>query len=152
MSNSPPPYSEITGISRSVMKDNNTETLANYDGNARPGELVVNLESNPPEVYVGNNNGYLTLVSNQGTNISNGTSRVDIPTINDNVVVTAGVYSSIFDTEGGFKPPIRTSAPSSPVIGAYYTCDGYLWNPAGKPLMFKPYPVFYDGTDYIALY
>ena len=71
MPNTPPPYTNITGISRAVMKDNKTETLANYNGNARPGELVVNLESNPPEVYVGNNSGYLTQVGTQtvfGTN------------------------------------------------------------------------------------
>ena len=34
----PPPYDDITGISRSVMKDNAQETVANYDGNARPGD------------------------------------------------------------------------------------------------------------------
>jgi hypothetical protein len=48
MANPPPPYDNITGISRAVMKDNAQETLANYDGNARPGELVVNLVVDPP--------------------------------------------------------------------------------------------------------
>jgi hypothetical protein len=33
-----PPYDNITGISRAVMKDNARETIANYNGNARPGE------------------------------------------------------------------------------------------------------------------
>ena len=66
MANNPPPYSNITGISRAAMKDNAQESLANYDGNARPGELVVNLETDPPLVYVGNNNGVLTLVGTEG--------------------------------------------------------------------------------------
>ena len=51
MANPPPPYSDITGISRTVMKDNAQETIANYDGNARPGEMVVNLLNN--DVYIG---------------------------------------------------------------------------------------------------
>jgi hypothetical protein len=41
MANPPPPYDNITGISRAAMKDNAQVTLAEYDGNARPGELVV---------------------------------------------------------------------------------------------------------------
>jgi hypothetical protein len=61
--NAPPPYVNITGISRAAMKDNAQITLANYNGNARPGELVVNLEVDPPTVFVGNNAGQLTAIS-----------------------------------------------------------------------------------------
>jgi hypothetical protein len=60
MSNTPPPYSEITGISRAVMKDNKTETLANYNGNARPGELVVDQLTD--NLYIGSPSGDLTLI------------------------------------------------------------------------------------------
>jgi hypothetical protein len=63
MANPPPPYDNITGISRAVMKDNAQETLAGYDGNARPGELVVNLVVDPPALYIGNNAGQLTAIS-----------------------------------------------------------------------------------------
>ena len=63
MSDTPPPYTDITGISRAVMKDNAQVTLAIYDGNARPGELVVNLEIDPPALYIGNNLGQLTAIS-----------------------------------------------------------------------------------------
>jgi hypothetical protein len=66
MANPPPPYDNITGISRAVMKDNAQETLANYDGNARPGELVVNLVVDPPALYIGNNLGQLTAISSSG--------------------------------------------------------------------------------------
>jgi hypothetical protein len=66
MANPPPPYDNITGISRAVMKDNAQETLANYDGNARPGELVVNLVVDPPALYIGNNAGQLTAISSGG--------------------------------------------------------------------------------------
>jgi hypothetical protein len=67
MANPPPPYDNITGISRAVMKDNAQETLAGYDGNARPGELVVNLVVDPPALYIGNNAGQLTAISSSGS-------------------------------------------------------------------------------------
>ena len=66
MANPPPPYSDITGISRSVMKDNAQETVADYDGHARPGELTMDLTVDPPTIYIGNNLGNLTQVSFSG--------------------------------------------------------------------------------------
>jgi hypothetical protein len=62
MANPPPPYADITGISRAVMKDNAQTTIDNYDGNARPGELVANLTVDPPALYIGNNAGQLTSI------------------------------------------------------------------------------------------
>jgi len=62
----PPPYNQITGISRADAKYNEQETLADYNGNARPGELVIDLTSNPPALYVGNNIGQLTAVGGGG--------------------------------------------------------------------------------------
>jgi len=61
MANPPPPYDDITGISRAVMKDNAQVTLANYNGNARPGELVVNQTTD--QVYIGNSSGALTQIA-----------------------------------------------------------------------------------------
>lgn len=69
MANPPPPYDNITGISRAVMKDNAQVTLANYNGNARPGELVV--DQTTDQVYIGNVNGGLTQVA---AGIANGGS------------------------------------------------------------------------------
>ena len=66
MANPPPPYDDITGISRSVMKDNAQETVANYNGNARPGELTMDLTTDPPTVYIGNNLGELTAIATPG--------------------------------------------------------------------------------------
>ena len=56
----PPPYDNITGISRAVMKDNAQTTIDNYNGTARPGELVVNLVADPPALFIGNSAGALT--------------------------------------------------------------------------------------------
>ena len=62
----PPPYDNITGISRAAMKDNAQITLADYNGNARPGELVVDQTND--NLYVGNISGSLTLIaSGSGT-------------------------------------------------------------------------------------
>ena len=63
MANPPPPYDDITGISRAVMKDNAQVSIENYDGKARPGELVVNLAVDPPALFIGNNVGQLTAIS-----------------------------------------------------------------------------------------
>jgi hypothetical protein len=60
MSNPPPPYSNLTGISRTVMKDNAQATVVDYNGNARPAEFTVNINTN--EIYIGNAAGDLTKV------------------------------------------------------------------------------------------
>lgn len=69
MASPPPPYDDITGISRTVMKDNAQESLVNYNGNARPGEIVADLTQDPPTLYIGNNLGQLTAISS-GSNIT----------------------------------------------------------------------------------
>lgn len=46
------------------MKDNAQESIVNYDGNARPGEMVVNLLNN--DIYIGNTDGNLSLISTGG--------------------------------------------------------------------------------------
>ena len=66
MANPPPPYANITGISRTVMKDNAQESIGNYDGNARPGEIVADLTQDPPVLYIGNNLGQLTQLGTGG--------------------------------------------------------------------------------------
>ena len=71
MASPPPPYDDITGISRAVMKDNAQETLANYNGVARPSEIVVDqLNQN---IYIGNTNGNLNLIA-FGSGVSNPTA------------------------------------------------------------------------------
>jgi hypothetical protein len=60
MANNPPPYADITGITRAAMKDNAQESIENYNGVARPGELVVDQLTD--SLYVGDPQGNLTLV------------------------------------------------------------------------------------------
>lgn len=76
----PPPYTDITGISRAVMKDNSQETIGNYNGNARPGELVVNLAVDPPTLFIGNSLGQLTSLPD-----------IPGPYIDDSAAAAAGV-------------------------------------------------------------
>ena len=62
MANPPPPYANIAGISAIIGKYNEQETIYEADGNARPGQLVVNLATDPPQIFIGNNVGNLNQV------------------------------------------------------------------------------------------
>ena len=122
MANPPPPYSNITGISRTVMKDSAQVTIENYNGNARPGEIVVDQLNN--NVYIGNTNGNLNLLVigggsgnsepagpvgaiqyNSGGNLFGGTANVTVSGTGVSVVgnVTAGniVTSNIVENGSG---------------------------------------------------
>jgi len=92
MSNPPPPYSDLTGISRTVMKDNAQATVADYDGVARPAEFTVNINTN--EIWIGNAAGSLTKVlqvTGARTYLGN------IRSVND----TTGLYQLFFDPATG---------------------------------------------------
>ena len=82
MANPPPPYSDITGITRAVMKDNAQVSLVDYNGNARPGELVV--PQGTTNLYIGNSQGQLTLVAT-GITVATGN------------VIPAGSYPLYYD-------------------------------------------------------
>jgi hypothetical protein len=144
MANPPPPYDDITGISRAVMKDNAQETLANYDGNARPGELVVNLVVDPPALYIGNNAGQLTAISSSGIAPaygqfwSNVTQPVASPNteyrfsfnnsdLASNVALGTGASNSriIINQTGLYN--IQFSAQVDKALGGGTTASGYIW-------------------------
>ena len=59
-----PPYSNITGTSAVIAKYNQQESIANADGNARPGQIVVDVTNN--NIYIGNTNGNLELINTGG--------------------------------------------------------------------------------------
>ena len=92
MANPPPPYDNLTGISRTVMKDNAQETVTNYNGNARPAEMTVNINTN--EIFIGNATGALTKVMQvTGANTFLGNVRT--------VVSTAGLNQLYFNPATG---------------------------------------------------
>ena len=92
MANPPPPYDGLTGISRTVMKDNAQESVANYNGNARPAEMTVNINTN--EIFIGNATGALTKVLQvTGANTFLGNIRI--------VNSTAGLDQLYFDSTTG---------------------------------------------------
>jgi hypothetical protein len=100
MANPPPPYDDLTGISRTVMKDNAQETVANYNGNARPAEMTVNINTN--EIFIGNATGALTKVLQvTGANTFLGNVRT--------VASTAGLNQLYFNPATGeivyYTPP-----------------------------------------------
>ena len=69
MANPPPPYADITGISRAVMKDSAQVDVTEYNGVARPGEIVISQSDSA--MYIGNVSGALNpapvLAQNTGT-------------------------------------------------------------------------------------
>jgi hypothetical protein len=135
MANPPPPYDNITGISRAVMKDNAQETLPNYNGNARPGELVVNLVVDPPVLYVGNNSGQLTAISTGNTAslpLSNGISNFDIATANGNVTITSGLNTWTFVDLGNLYVPdsILGYGDTRLILAANATLDSHITIPS----------------------
>jgi len=67
----PPPYNEITGLYVQIDK-HIKDDLANYDGNARPGQLVV--DTTDYSLYIGNSQGNLNVVP--GSSGSYGNSNV----------------------------------------------------------------------------
>ena len=122
MANPPPPYDNITGISRAAMKDNAQVGVAQYNGNARPAELVV--EQNALNLFVGDNNGNLVLLANASatkfygsfydtTNQNNSTGNINYMALNtttsnnhvsivngDEITVDfTGVYNIQFSTQ-----------------------------------------------------
>jgi hypothetical protein len=143
MANPPPPYDNITGISRAVMKDNAQETLAGYDGNARPGELVVNLVVDPPALYIGNNAGQLTAISSSGTTAygqfwSNASQTVastnteyrfafnnSSPTSNVTLGTGASNSQIIINQTGLYN--IQFSAQVDKALGGGTTASAYIW-------------------------
>ena len=65
--------------------------------------------------------------------------------------ITVGLKTYTLASNGGLQMPILSAAPASPVIGATYVADNSGWDPASKPGT-APYPVFWDGVTYQALY
>ena len=145
MANPPPPYDNITGISRAVMKDNAQETIGDYNGNARPGELVVNLVVDPPALYIGNNLGQLTAISS-GSNItsaygqfwSNVTQTVALPQTEyrfafnnsdstSNVTLGTGASNSrvIINQTGIYNIQFSAQIDKNPVGSS--TSSAYIW-------------------------
>jgi hypothetical protein len=126
------------------MKDNAQETLADYNGNARPGELVVNLVVDPPALYVGNNTGQLTAISSSGITpaygqfYSNVTQTVASANteyrfsfnnidLNNNVTLGSGASNSrvIINETGLYN--IQFSAQVDKALGGGTTASATMW-------------------------
>ena len=74
------------------MKDNAQESVVNYNGNARPAEMTVNINTN--EIYIGNAAGALTKIMQvTGANTFLGNVRV--------ANTTAGLQALYYDPATG---------------------------------------------------
>ena len=89
----PPPWANIGGIVRNVFKHNQQETIGNYNGNSRAGELTVNPDTS--QIYIGNTNGNLNFViASNGSNVFLGNARVSN-------TVPSGFYQMYFNPTTG---------------------------------------------------
>ena len=68
--NTPPPYEEITGIAKALVNHVQNVSAAEYNGTAKPGDIVVDLTNY--QLYIGNAEGNLNIVSGGGGNGSPG--------------------------------------------------------------------------------
>ena len=145
MANPPPPYDDITGISRAVMKDNAQESIVNYNGNARPGEIVADLTQDPPTLYIGNNLGQLTAISSGGnitsaygqfwSNVSQTVASANTEyrftfnnsDLSSNVALGTGASNSrvIINQTGIYN--IQFSAQVDKALGGGTTASAYIW-------------------------
>ena len=125
MANPPPPYDDITGISRAVMKDNAQVALADYNGKARPGEIVADLTTDPPALYVGNNAGQLTVITSSGS-YSNANVAAYLPTYTGNISAGNIGVSETVTTRTVVTDPVNLDS-LTPVFGARaFILDGNL--------------------------
>lgn len=124
MANPPPPYSDITGISRAAMKDNAQETIVNYNGNARPGELVVDLTVDPPVLYIGNNIGELTAVVSGTGGISNAFATISVSGQSDVIAVGEDAVTFAAGTGIGIATNASTNTVTITNTGAEVVYNG----------------------------
>jgi hypothetical protein len=94
MPTTPPPYENITGISRAAMKDNAQETIENYNGVARPGELVVDQLTD--NLYVGDPQGNLTLVGPTLLQTAIDDTSITLSQANQNQQILLTSYSTVY--------------------------------------------------------
>lgn len=122
-SNTPPPWTGITGISRAAMKDNAQINATQYNGNARPAELVV--AQNTLDLYVGDNNGNLILLATPNGEVAN------LAVYDEGVLLTSTVSSFDFVGDGvaatlGASNKVTVTVPStlSQLYNGAYYADG----------------------------
>ena len=125
MANTPPPYSNITGTSAIVGKYNQQEDIANADGNAKPGQLIVDLATDPPQLYIGNNSGNISLVaSGGGGGFSLGNPAIDSGggggSYIDSNATSVATSDGQFDLSGTFNGASITN------LGFYNNTAGYI--------------------------
>jgi hypothetical protein len=73
-----------------------------------------------------------------------------ISKIHGRVNLAAGNNAFIVKENGSWAMTALDAAPLTPTVGVYIA-DGTTWDPATKANG-RPYPVFYDGATYNALY
>ena len=82
--------------------------------------------------------------------LSSGLAGIVISKINGRVNLAAGNNAFIVRENGSWAMTALDAAPVTATVGVYIA-NGTTWDPASKANS-RPYPVFYDGTSFNALY
>lgn len=139
----------IAGIVRTDTKQTDL-TIAEYNGFARPGEIVVDLATY--NVYVANLAGNLTAINNVAfliSNISNANTRLDIPVANGNIVATVNNTANVVEIS---ENSVVVSGNILPASNATFTLGNVtnqwkdMWL-TGSTLYIDGIPVSSDGTN-----
>jgi hypothetical protein len=107
------------------MKDNAQETLSNYNGNARPGEIVADLTTNPPALYVGNNAGQLTAITS-GSIYGNANVAAYLPTYTGNISAGNIGVSETVTTRAVVTDPVNLDSLTAVFGARAFILDGNL--------------------------
>jgi hypothetical protein len=82
--------------------------------------------------------------------LSSGMAGIVVSKIHGRVNLSAGNNAFIVRENGSWAMTASDAAPGSPTVGVYIA-NGTTWDPASKGGS-RPYPVFYDGASFNALY
>ena len=139
-----------------------TKNLRNVISQLHSGDIVL-LDSSPFTVRANDPTGYTIYFT--GTAPVSSVMTIGLPsyigqlTVNGNITTVGNVNISgdlnVSKISLGNVLSLEVSiwAPSNPVAGMFAVADRTLWNPASKgPFPVFPYPVFYDGSVWNALY
>ena len=138
---------QLNGVDAIIRSDNNIRLVPTNSVESLGAELTITGLD-----VMGEPNVIIETATDQGTiqigGDNNNTASVTVRKSTGEVYV-GGFWRFLAD--GGLYSGYLSAPPDSPTAGAFYVADGVSWDPDGK-VGAVPYPVFWDGASYHALY
>jgi hypothetical protein len=138
---------QLNGVDAIIRSDDNIRLVPTNSVESVGAELIITGLD-----VMGEPNVIIETATDQGTiqigGENNNTASVTVRKSTGEVYV-GGFWRFLAD--GGLYSGYLDAPPAGPTAGAFYVADGATWDPASKSGA-VPYPVFYDGVSYHALY